>query len=372
MLWILCTLLAFGVAAVCSVPPGVPDAGPYIQACINNAPVGATVQLQPGLYRIGTGLTIAKSLTLTTIGAPAPCSPNSPFCATLQATPAMYQVGGIILVSAPGGVHLDHIIIDGNRAARLSSRAASECSTGANNRYAGLNALITGCTGCSFTNSVTMNSLCASGMVVAGAGFQVVLSTINNNGDHFTQNMWSDGLTLTNCPGLIVDSCQFSDNTDVDLIMGNGPVTVTNNYVRHTACCPSFAAMMLDNFDSSTPGIFVGSMITANHILCAGHCCFGIEVGPHPWYQSQNIAGGNVTGNEIMGAGVLINVDGAGTPANPTIIGPNDLRGAMGSFSCAPLCGNRNQPGSFLNISPKSIVSTFGTQPAPTRRNYCV
>jgi hypothetical protein len=363
-------LLSPILAELCSVPANVPDAGPYIQNCLDAAPVNGVVSLPPGVHNIGTGLHIDKSVTLNTQAAPGPCSPGATFCATLRATANLYQIGGIVRVTASSAVILNYIIIDGNRAARLQSQAARECAASVNNRYAGINGNFENCADCAFTNSVTMNSLCASGMVVVGPRFVATYSTINNNGDHHTKNMWSDGMTVLNSPGVYINGCQFTDNSDVDLILGTGPATITNNWVRHSGCCPSFAAMMFDNFDGTAPGNFLNSVITANHILCNGLCCFGIEAGPHPWYPSQNILGGNITNNEISGAGVLINVDGAGTAQYPLYLGDNRLSAPLPSFSCLPLCGT-TQPGSALNISPESVVKGAGAAGA-TNRKYCV
>ncbi len=82
-----------------------------------------------------------------------PCIQTSIACATLRAHPNLYAFGGLLVLPQASGIHVDHIILDGNRANRLNTQAASDCATGANNRMAGFNARSTGCNGKSTLNS---------------------------------------------------------------------------------------------------------------------------------------------------------------------------------------------------------------------------
>jgi hypothetical protein len=64
-------------------------------------------------------------------------------------------------------------------------------------------------------------------------------------------------------------------------------------------------------------GVYTGMFMSGNSVECNDRCHYGIELGPHAWYQSPNIIGGTVTGNTVSGASMLINVDGGGTAAQP-------------------------------------------------------
>ena len=177
--------------------------------------------------------------------------------------------------------------------------------------------------------------------------------------------MWADGLTMLRSNRAVVDHCLFVDNTDVDLIVG-GAVdgVVTSNTVRHTAQA-SFAGLMLDNFNGTTPGDFRGAQVTANDIGCGASLCdFGIQLGPHPWYPSANILGGVVTGNASHGAKIGINVDGAGTPEAPMVVTGNTF--GPGPTSASFLCGTRAT--TPFNVSPDSVVD-LGQGPRPRARS---
>jgi hypothetical protein len=185
-----------------------------------------------------------------------------------------------------------------------------------------------------------------------------------HNGDHFTKNLWSDGLTMNSAPGASVSGTLFLDNSDVNFIIGGGPnAQVTGNRVvlRQNQ---AFAGMMMDNFNGATSGDFTGAVVSSNSIECNGRCHYGLEVGPHPWYQSANIFGGSVVGNTVGGAGICINADGAGTVAAPVVVHGNTVSGFVAGmqFLCGKIC-----PGSLFNVAPDSVVDRQGdTNPPAT------
>jgi hypothetical protein len=115
---------------------------------------------------------------------------------------------------------------------------------------------------------------------------------------------------------------------------------------------------MLDNFHSnnlSFRGDFRGAVITANTVDCGAQLCvFGIQVGPGPWYPTRNIVGGELRGNDVRGASVGINVDGAGHRLAPITVFANRFSGvpAGAVFSDCP----RPIPTGSMNVSPISIV----------------
>jgi hypothetical protein len=81
---------------------------------------------------------------------------------------------------------------------------------------------------------------------------------------------------------------------------------------------------------------------------------FGIQVGPRPWNAKLTVIGGDVHDNEVRGAKVGINVDGAGVPRAPVAIHDNIIsnvpQGAHFSDCARPIAAYS------MNISPTSVV----------------
>ena len=183
---------------------------------------------------------------------------------------------------------------------------------------------------------------------------------VRDNGDHVTPYMWSDVITITRTENARVISNYFADNSDVDLILGsNHGGEVRQNTIIH-GHQDSFAGLMLDNFNASTPGDFEQAQVTENTITCNNRCDYGIQLGPHPWYQSSNILGGTVASNAVTGARMGIDADGAGTAAAPMTITGNQVGPSPSSATF--LCGTR--PSSRFNVAPDSVVD-LGAGPAP-------
>jgi hypothetical protein len=348
-------------------PSGVTDATAALQACIDATPSGGTLALPPGIFRVQNVVSMNQPLTLTTAGASgavASClTYDAPPCAVLRADPTVLpsaaNTRGFVRLGPNGGapvskITLDHVVIDGNRAERFGSAAASACASGQNGDGINVGA---NCASCSIVGSVSARAVCGSGMEWDGDGIQVQNSVFWGNGDHGTQNMWSDGLTIHKSDGGVVNGCRFVDNSDVDLISGGGVnAQYTANAVSQLSQT-SFAGIMLDNFDSAALGDHAGAKVTGNVVECPAGCHFGIELGPHPWYASPNIQGGTVSGNTVLGAYIEINAQGAGTAKQPTVIGANTLgpTPASGQFICGTVSGL-----SPLNVSAESVVTLQG------------
>jgi hypothetical protein len=179
-----------------------------------------------------------------------------------------------LLRHAQGGV-------DGNRYNRLNSRAAQDCAAGSN--YAGHNAVFSGCDSCSFVSSVTMFAVCGTGMAWVGNGSRFQDSVASHNGDHYTHNMWSDGLTLNQASPAVVQNNLFIDNSDINLILGSGSDSDVSGNVIFELQNGAFGGVMFDNFNGNTDGNFIGMNFHNNVIDCNGRCDFGLELGPHPW-----------------------------------------------------------------------------------------
>ena len=98
--------------------------------------------------------------------------------------------------------------------------------------------------------------------------------------------------------------------------------------------------------------------IEGNEISCDENmCCFGIELGPHPWYPSAPIGGDFVvTNNLIRGAGVGINSDASGYSDHVVQLIHNSISDTRDTFTCGALC-SLERPGSSINISPDSVAA---------------
>jgi len=108
---------------------------------------------------------------------------------------------------------------------------ATQCAQGNNGE--GIN-VGSNCASCTLSHMASARAICGSGMEWDGDGITVKDSWFVFNGDHDTQNMWSDGLTIHKSNSGIVDSCTFIDNSDVDLISGGGTnAKYTNDIVEH-------------------------------------------------------------------------------------------------------------------------------------------
>jgi hypothetical protein len=119
---------------------------------------------------------------------------------------------------------------------------------------------------------------------------------------------------------------------------------------------------MLHNFHSSdlrTRGDFRGAEVKYNTVDCGRQLClFGIQVGPRPWDPSANIIGGEIHHNDVMGAKVGINADGAGVPAAPVAIYENVVVNVPAGAAFSD-CGH-GVAAAWMNISPTSVVDRRG------------
>ncbi len=351
-------------ASVTADATGAADATAALQSCIDATPSGGTLALPAGIYRVSGVVAITKPMTLTTAGATGPSCldwATAP-CAVLRAdastVPSAASTRGFLrlgtLGAATSNVTLDHVVVDGNRAARLAGAAATHCAAGQNGD--GIN-VGSSCATCALRAFVSARAVCGSGFEHDGDGLVVDDSDFFGNGDHATQNMWSDGLTIHKSDASHVTSSRFVDNSDVGFISGGGVNAVYTGNTAQQLVQSSFAAMMLDNFDSAALGDFTGATLSNNTVYCPAVCHFGIELGPHPWYASPNIKGATVTGNSVIGAYIEINAQGAGTAGSPVVVSGNTLAPtpASAAFQCGTVSGL-----SPLNVSAESVVDLKG------------
>lgn len=339
-----------------------PDArGPFgaadvLQDCLDRAPAFSSVEIPPGTYLLHRQVSVSTPLTLRTAGSAntsLSCMAAPDQCAILMAGPDLLEANGFLIIHSTNNVMLEHLVLDGNRNARLSSAAAQSCQAGKNSR--GFNAAVLGCVRCALDDVVSRNALCGTGMVWSGAQAVIRRSEFRANGDATTPRMWADGLTLVYAPESEIRQNRFIDNSDVGLIVGYGVRSRVERNVVLQRTQAAFAGLMLDNFNSNELGDFRGAVIANNTVDCGSQLClFGIQVGPRPWYHARNIVGGEVYSNEVHGAKVGINVDGAGLRRVPIAIFANRVWNipAQSSFSdCA-----RPIPTDWMNIAPTSVV----------------
>ncbi len=365
-------LIATSPVRVCDLQP-LQSGWAAVQHCIDDVPPGTIVEIPPGRYVLDQQVTIRKPLTLRTSGLQTPfpvCRTEPDRCALFVAAPGFSAENGFVRLESTSDVTLAHIVFDGNRQARLASPAAKACQSGHNR--AGFNASALECLRCALHDIVSVQALCGTAFEWTGGFATIRHSTFADNGDGLSPLMWADGLTALYAPHSSITDNLFSENSDIGLIVGHGAGTLIarNRVVQQRQ--QAFAGLMLDNFNSSDldiRGDFRGAVIAANTIECGTYGCgFGLQLGPHPWYRSPNIEGGEVTGNRISGAGVGINIDGAGTRRAPIAVYANTVLG-VDEPTTFPLCAQVHQS-TLLNIAPDSVVNRRGDEATPARRRY--
>ena len=272
------------------------------------------------------------------------------------AAPDLLNRWGPFVIWSTNNVTLEHLVIDGNRSARTASTAAQFCLTG-NTAY-GFNASVLNCVSCGLDDVVSTNALCGTGMAWSGPQASIQRSAFRANGSTATAGMWSDGLTVLYAPQSIIRANEFVDNSDVALIIGYGVQSRLEDNVVVQRTQSAFAGLMLDNFNSdnlSFRGDFRGAVVANNSVDCGPQLCvFGIQVGPHPWYPTKNIIGGELHDNDVRGAKIGINVDGAGVWRAPTAVFANSVQAAP-SGSYFSEC-EKPIPAVWMNVAPNSIV----------------
>src|SRR5215470_7740266 len=115
-----------GAPILCQ-PDNQPSAADALQECIDRAPAFSTIEVPPGIYVLRHQIVISAPITIRTAGAAAgdPLCTNAPDqCATLVASPDLVDQWGLLVVRSTTHVRLEHLVIDGNRAARTASAAA--------------------------------------------------------------------------------------------------------------------------------------------------------------------------------------------------------------------------------------------------------
>lgn len=319
--------------------------------------------LPKGIYLLKNALTIRRPMTLTS-DTTTECDPSDTrgtSCAILIAAVDIAGAGNLhdmLLAANLSEIHLKRIILDGNKEER--GPTATYCN-GTTDAYEGSNANLDRVTHSSVVGVVSRNAVCGTGLHFFGKNSLIKDSVFITNGLP-QKGLWADGLTLLFCENCLVTGNRFEDNTDVNLIFGGGTGTSISENRFKQVRVPSFASLMLDNFNGTTSGDFRGSILTKNHIDCGNFLCsFGINIGPKAWYPSRNILGGAVRGNTIIGAKIGVLVGGAGTRDSPTALRMNEVFGSpacgtLMQFSCGmrSVCARKYDTGSsVIDIEPE-------------------
>ena len=168
----------------------------------------------------------------------------------------------------------DHIALDGNRGARLSTGPGISCGAqwsghAAEGREPAYNAGVHDCDGCRFIGFASINALCGTGLEFSGPDALFERALFASNGDHFGRqsgmegHKWSDGLTVNSGPRCTITDSVFMDNSDINLIVAEGlGGTIERNTVLMVNGA-AFGGIMLDTFNSPAASNFSGANVTS-------------------------------------------------------------------------------------------------------------
>lgn len=330
------------------------DATPAIADCLKRLEREGTLQLLPGTYQLLTPLVIDRPVTIETapVASGQACSKfTGAYCAVLAIgqMPPQATAGVMPIEVAAQNVrfHSMAIIGPGNGYSPWGQRICLDPHT----RPLGGGVRIRA-DSFQMTNVLLKDVGCYTAMEVSKAVKNVRISNnvIAENGNHKSNLMWSDGITIHDAVAAVVENNIFKDNTDVQLIFGGcQSCLIRDNKFYHSPnfSHASFAELMLHAWPT-TSGNFAGSIISGNSINCgrSKRCGYGVMIGGEPWYSSK-ASGGMVTGNVIKNALMGLNVDRL---TGKMAINDNVVARSGGIANSD--CGKKIWPP--INISPES------------------
>ncbi|MDI1295691.1 MAG: right-handed parallel beta-helix repeat-containing protein [bacterium] len=328
------------------------DAAPALASCLAKNPAGTPLRLSPGTYHLLSPLTINKPVTIeTAASSKAVCSKaTGTNCAVLMLgmMPAGQPNAMPVAVTA-ANVNIQSLAIIGDPA--RSGRWASGMCLNKAVRPLGGGIRVTG-DNFRMANVLLKGVNCYSALeIVAGVKSPVITgNVIGPNGTHDVRGMWSDGVTIHDTTGAIVEDNLFRDNTDVQLIFGGcRNCSIKRNSFRHSAAFSgaSFAELMIQAWPG-TSGDYAGSEASGNDIDCGAgrRCGYGLMIGGAPWYPVKT-SGGSVVHNRVANAQMGLNVDQL---TGPMLIDDNRVASSGGAAKSD--CGTKTWPAT--NISPQS------------------
>ena len=280
-----------------------------LQKCLDSVRAGETISLPPGTYNVSGTVKVEKAITLETAGLPANyrCDFTNPAlsCAEIKALPNAFPEASLGLLAITGeGATVRHLSVNGDRFARVGSRAADICRQGANGH--GHNVSVNG-RKITVSGLVSRFALCGTAMWVKGDRLDIRNNAIVFNGAHDANMLWADGMTVLDASNSNFTDNYFLDNTDVDFIFGGcQKCAINGNRIEHSSLFvgSSFAAMMLHAWpDGATSGDYTGTDVSRNVIDCGPErrCGFGLYLGAESWYSAP-LFGGYFHDNVIRNA----------------------------------------------------------------------
>ena len=359
------------------------DAAPTLKACIAATPVGGTFGIPYGKYTLHSYLTIDRGITLTTAGVnvlSAECDLTNS-CAVLQAAKKMNgmlgkdRVGFLFRISGKE-TKIHHVVFNSRKPER-SQEDRDLCATNAAIGWVGF---WNTCTDCTFTKNVVKNALCSSNLVVENAiQSSITHSTFSNAGTHGSRV--ADGLTILHAKDSIISFNQFSNNSDIDLVLGECPrcmiemnrVTHYDNPAGDPWLSSSFGGIFLNAWPG-TSGDYTGAVVRDNYIDGGPNKSIGqgLAFGTYQWrsiftpdpamiaigwtYPPRDTRGFTAYNNFVTNtqAGIVINADvKAGT------VGNNFASGSTGNNECIVKGGHFRDLYSYV-VSPGAGVSFPG------------
>lgn len=340
------------------------DASTALLDCIAQTPPGGRLALAPGTYTLRKQVRILKPIILTTLGivdSAAGCDTiGLARCAILVTKLDGFPNPNIMPIEIGADrVSMVHLVIQGGGDPNLRQ----DCSLPDRRPLGGGMRVL----GSHFTlrKSVLRNFTCYTAMEVLARANALTIedNLIGPNGDHRPGDIWSDGITIHEGEGTVVRRNRFTDNTDVQLILGGcRRCRIEHNRFRHTGAFAraSFAELMLQAFPSTT-GDYTGTIVTANDIDCGASrlCGYGIMIGANPWKAGDDprypgaMFGGAISGNRVINAKIGINID---APTGPVRIFDNHVQKSGGRFGSD--CGTKLWPS--INVSPRARPYVIG------------
>ena len=360
------------------------DASTAIQNCIARTFQGDTLLLPPGNYRMDKMVVIKTGMTLSSFGARYDsriCGQSNLACANLIASPYLQDNAILYGDRYTSNYTIDHIVVDGNRANRLANAEAVCNAAGGRDAYLfnGHQARI--------QYSVFKNALCGTAFAFAldstpAVGAVIYQNIFSDNGDHYSNGLWSDGLTIGSVDRSYVINNYFYNNSDVSLILGGGTNSSIVNNVFVQSWQGEFATLMLTNWTVFSPvaqmawADFRGLTVSNNWFDVGNLSEIAVEIGVLPWAGQQTAYQGNLrtmgglfVNNIFISSKQNINVAGGGTPGVPVRIGVNQYYPSGPQQSAGPT----QIPTSLLNIQnpwEASFVSLEDPYRQPSQFNW--
>ncbi len=343
---------------------GSTPASNALQSCLAATPQSGSLRLPIGTYLIDTQIVIDHAVTLGSMALSNSASNcDAVPCAILRASstlndPASGSAKGVLQVSSLGaGTVVDHLAIDGNRTARLTSQVAMACRNFAN--YWGYNVLVLA-SDVTFRYSKSYNALCASGLGWFGDFASITDSVFRDNGTHVTLGLWSDGITIgSSSSNAQILRNHIVNSSDVALVLASAKNSIVqDNLIEQPAQTVFGGLVVFRQLDGQgnpqNDGDYSGGLVQNNTLECQQHCFLGLHVGSRPWESGPNsvVYGVTVRNNTVHNSSFGISIGQAGSVQLPVHVYQNSATGQFAQ-SFSHLCPNNSFNGnSAYNISP--------------------